>query len=102
MRLLRKQVRISQFRGCPLSRIVSALPEDQTALRDAGRNVFHHCANTLTQIHAELRESLPQADPPAAIGERFMLLSEGAAQMYTLTGAISAFELLESELKKTA
>lgn len=102
VRLLRKQVRIGQFRGCPLSRIVSALPQDQTALRDAGRNVFHHWANTLTQIHAELRQSLPQTDTPAAIGDRVMLLYEGAAQMYTLTGAISAFELLESALKKTA
>lgn len=98
-RLLRKQIRVGHFQGCPLSRVVSALPQDQTALRQAGRSVFELWAATLSRIFIGLHGSTQDESLAAEYGRTILILYEGAAQMFTLTGAVSAFDLMEKQLK---
>jgi AcrR family transcriptional regulator len=98
-RLLRKEIRSGGFQGCPLSRIMAGAPRDAVRLQDRGREVYDSWAAVLEQIYAKWHSNSPEAaDAPAGAGERILMIYEGAAQIYMLTGRMEVFDRMREEL----
>lgn len=97
-RLLRKQVRIGQFYGCKVSRLLQTLETVPDPLQIQSAAIIEFWIERMTTYFTAESEAGRFSGDPARTAEKFIRLFQGTAAMYRLHGKSEVFLFLEDDL----